>query len=78
MIHHQRRRDLAASTEQPRDAHEEAPEARHDSVPDTHATSTQPAADVSATPPAVPRQERRDAYDLYAQIYALRTEEPTA
>ena len=58
MIHHQQRRDLAASP----DSDDESPEALSPS-------------------PAVPRQERRparDAYDLYAQIYAIRTEDHTS
>lgn len=77
MIHHQQRRDLAAT--QPA------------TQPATHpATAAAPAAqepeavdaDVhDAAAPVVPRQERRptrDAYDLYAQIYAIRTEDHTS
>jgi hypothetical protein len=74
MVHRQQRRDLSACPTQQAAATDEA---RSTDGLDENVT------EVEATPPStgeavtVPRQERRprrDAYDLYAQIYAIRTE----
>lgn len=68
MIHRQQRRDPAESTPT-------APSGASDRTPGEIPTET-------TEPPraVVPQQERRprrDAYDLYAQIYAIRTDDRT-
>lgn len=66
MIHHQQRRDLAAT--QPALPSDEEAESVDAEVRDTAAP---------VVPPQV-RRPTRDAYDLYAQIYAIRTEDHTS
>ncbi len=66
MIHHQQRHDLAAT--QPALPSDQDPETVDADGRDTVAP---------VVPPQV-RRPTRDAYDLYAQIYAIRTEDHTS
>ena len=77
MIHHQQRRDLAATQPATQPATHPATAA----APAAQEPGTVDADVYDAAAPVVPRQERRptrDAYDLYAQIYAIRTEDHTS
>lgn len=78
MIHHQQRRDLAATDPAGRPGTQPANQPANQPAREPDPVDAD-ARDTAA--PVVPRQERRptrDAYDLYAQIYAIRTEDHTS